>query len=92
MALHERSDDGLNRVGFEPRDTETPATKAETFHWTSPAKEACVVERTDRLTFVPNTPNARLQFRACGGASARFWASDQEVNGGNPRSPIYRAP
>ena len=35
---------------------------------------------------------ARLQFRACGGARARLWASDQEVDGGNPWSPIYRAP
>ena len=48
--------------------------------------------RTDRLTSVPSTPNARLQFRAWGGATARLGASDQEVNGGNPRSPIYRAP
>jgi hypothetical protein len=48
--------------------------------------------RTDRLTSVPSTPNARLQFRACGGARTRLWASDQELNGGNPRSPIYRAP
>ena len=46
--------------------------------------------RTDRLTSVPSTPYARLQFRACGGARARLWASDQEVNGGYPRSPIYR--
>ena len=48
--------------------------------------------RKDRLTSVPSTPNARLQFRACGGARARLWGSDQEVDGGNPRSPSYRAP
>ena len=30
-------------VGFEPRDTESPATKVDTFHWTSPEKEARVV-------------------------------------------------
>ena len=37
------------RVGFEPRDIDTPATKAETFHWTSPAKEACVVETEKQI-------------------------------------------
>jgi hypothetical protein len=31
---------------------------------------------TDRLT----SDDARRQFRACGGASARLWRSDQEVN------------
>ena len=29
--------------------------------------------RTDRLTSVPSTPNARLQFWACGGARTRLW-------------------
>jgi Domain of Unknown Function (DUF1259) len=41
------------------------------------------VVRTDRLTSVPSTPSARLQFRACGGASARtgdFVITAGEVN------------
>ena len=46
----------------------------------------------DRLTSVPSAPSARLQFRACGSANARFWALDREVNGGYPQPPVYRAP
>ena len=39
---------------------ETPATKGETLHWTSSAKEACVVE-TDRQTDLCfEQPSARL--------------------------------
>ena len=86
-------DQVAERAGFEPRDTETP-TRQKQRHSTGLLLQRKHVwwRRTDRLTSVPSTPNARLQFRACGGARARLWASDQEVNGGNPRSPIYRAP
>ena len=59
-------------------------TKAETFHWTSPAKEASVVETDRQIDLCSEHANARLQFRARGGASARLGASDQEVDGGNP--------
>src|SRR6185295_14313549 len=44
---------GSKHVRFTPKSghafafSEVCPTKAETFHWTSPAKEACVVE-TDR--------------------------------------------
>ena len=65
------------RVGFELRDTETPATKAETFHWTSPAKEACVVE-TDRQIDLCSEHAKRPA--SVPGLWWCKWASDQEVN------------